>query len=124
MDHLFPAAGAVNGGCLIELNIHRGKRRHIDDTVPAKSLPDVGYHIDSPKIFWLGHKRNRFAAHDLPNSVDKSIAGYKGQNHAANYHHRDEVRHIDNSLDRLFKPLRAKLIEQQRKDDRRRKAKN
>jgi len=49
MQHLFPPGSAVNGGCLIEILIHSGQGRKVNDGTPARLLPDFRDDINRPE---------------------------------------------------------------------------
>ena len=122
MAHLLKAPGAVDGGRLVQFRVDCRQGGQVDDRAPAGVLPDVGDNVDRRKPARLHEPRERLAAQGDDDAVHQAFALEEVDDHAGHDHHRDEVRQVADGLHHALEPGVAQLVEQQRQDDRHRKA--
>ena len=122
MAELPPASGAVQGGGLVELRIDVGQGRQVDDRAPADVLPDVAGDVDGPEPLRPHQEGRAPEAQEGQEVVHHPVGGDEVDDHAADHHQRDEVRHVGDRLDGALEGDGAHLVEHHRQDDRRREA--
>ena len=112
MPHQLPTACAVDLGSLIQLHIHAGQRRQIDDGAVAGLLPDILADDQRGKELGVAEQVGRIRAEDLgQHMVDGAVRG--GEHLESQRRHNDDgdkVGDVDQRLRRALEPFAAQLI--------------
>jgi len=122
VQRLLPAPRAVDSGRVIQRRIdgrHGGK---VNDRAPAYALPDPGRDIERTEPTRLLPERDRLVAEKADDAVDQAVAGEEIHHHPRYDHDRDKMREIADRLNQALEHHYAKLVEQQRENDRSRES--
>ena len=122
MPHLAESSGSVYGCCLIQFRINACDGSQIYDGAPAKVLPHAEADISSDPMPGIIQERNGLSAQILDDHIDKAGVGSKQlQRQAVDDDPGEEVRHIGNGLHHSLEFFETKLIQDQCKNNGRRK---
>ena len=93
MPYLAEPAQAVHRPCLVQLLIHAGYRRDIDDGRPAKILPYICAGKNAPEVIFLIQKGYRFAnpSEMQEDGIDISLCPEQGEQDAGNHNPGDKI---------------------------------
>ena len=117
MQKLLEATRAVDGSGIIQLGIHAGQSRQINNGAPANLLPNVGQHIDGAIECRVLQKRAALTAEKDNDVIEQTACHRKVGNHADDDNQRDEVGQIGQRLNTLFKTLMMDFVDEQRQND-------
>ena len=117
-QHLTPAAGAVQTGCLVQAGVNIGDSCQVDDGAPADALPHTGDQVQRTEPVLLHDEEDGLAAEGFDDQVDGALGGVtQGGDQRDDNHGGHEVRHVGDGLDRLLEPGVAHFVQQQSEDD-------
>ena len=112
MPHQLPTACAVNLGSLIQLYIHAGQRRQIDDGAVAGLFPDILADDQRGEQLGVAEQVGRLGTENLcQNVVDGTVGG--GEHLESQRRHNDDgdkVGDVDQRLRCALEPFAAQLI--------------
>ena len=94
MQKLLEAARAVDGSGIIQLGIHAGESRQINDGAPANLLPNVGQHIDGAVECRVLQKRAALTAEKDDDVIEQTACHREVGDHADDDDQRDKVRQV------------------------------
>ena len=120
---LLEVARAVDGRGLVQLRVHRGDGREVDDGSPADVLPHVGEDDQREERGLQSHDEDGIVAERLADVVHHAAVGREERAHQGdNDDPGDEVRQVADRLDHALVLRQVQLVEQQGQNNRRREA--
>ena len=122
-DRLLKTIGPVDRSRLVQAGVDGGECRQIDDRAPPHALPDSRDHQHAAKGWLVGEPAHRLQSRQREKVSDgPALCGEDLDEDPRQHDPGDEVREVGERLHRLLVGDRPDLVEQQRQDDRGRKA--